>query len=236
MAGLSSAQMAKIDSALKRANTRIARLEDAFGRDSSTFKNQISVFEKGGLNKYTGESSSEHWKLDKSKIMKDIRSGKLNYDQANEILRNASGVQITPGGEVTESRFGGFKTRKEIYEETLEAIESGAYDLSRFEDENGFININKRVLNAIAEELNAIAESFQTEYEDSPLSNAEMKKDPQLSDLFSSDHGGTRSKRQLTYNELQLMANRLAEIRNDFEKERLQGKANSDYLANKPEE
>lgn len=236
MAGLSSAQLAKIDSALKRANTRIARLEDAFGSQSSTFKNQISVFEKGGLNKYVGESASGHWKLDKGMIMKDIRSGKLNYDQANEILRNSAGVQITPGGEVSQSRFGGFKTRKEIYEETLESIESGSYDLSKYQDENGFINLNKKILAEIAEDLNAIAESFQTEYEDSPLTNSEMKSDPQLSELFSSDHGGSRSKRQLTYNELQQMANRLAELKADFEKERAAGKQNSDYLANKPEE
>ena len=233
MAGLSSAQMAKIDSALKRANTRIARLEDAFGSDSSIVKNQISTFEKGSLHKYVGKSKSGHWKLEKGKIMKDIRSGALNYDQANEILRNAAGVQISGEGEVKPSKFGGFQTRQEIYENTVDAITSGSYDFSKWEDENGFIQMNKKILAEIAEELNTIAESFQTEYEDSPLTEEEMKSDPMLSDLFNTDHGGTRSKRQLTYTELQNIAGRLAKVKSDLEEEKAKGSQNNDYLANK---
>ena len=233
MAGLSSATLAKIDGALKRANTRIARLEDAFGRNSSTFKNNIATFEKGGLNKYVGTSSSGHWKLDKGKIMGDIRSGKLSLDEANEILRNSAGVQITKAGDMGESNYTGFQTRKEILDQTMEAIESGSYDLRSFQDKNGFIDLNKKTLFKIAEELNKIAESFQTEYDETGLSNEEIKSDPILSDLFNEDHGGTRSKRQLTYTELQDMAERLAQIRQDMEDDQLRGKMNSDFLSNK---
>lgn len=233
MAGLSSAQMAKIDSALKRANTRISRLEDAFGRQSSTFKNQISTFEKGPLHKYVGESASGHWKLDKGKIMKDIRSGNLNYDQANEILRNAGGVKIDHSGNVVQSRFGGFQTRKEIQKQTLETIDAGGLDLSQFYGKDGFLDLNTKTLNEITEYLNEISESFQTEYDETPLSESEQKKDPILSKLYSSENGGTRGKGKLTYGELQEISQRLKEVKNTFEKDRAIGKRNNDFLSNK---
>ena len=238
MAGLSSAQLKTIDSALKRANTRIARLEDAFGRSSSTFKNQTSAFAKGALNKYVGESASGHWKLDISKIKGDIKSGKLNYDQANEILVRSSGLKISGEGEVKPTTYSeGFKTVQGTLLDTLDSVKSGAYDLSSFQDENGFIEINKKVLMEITEQLNEIAESFQTEYEDSPLDAATMKSDPILSDLYSSENGGTREKgKKLTYPELQKMSNRLAELKSELDKDRLNGKQTSDFLKNKPGE
>lgn len=238
MAGLSSAQMKTIESALKRANTRIARLEDAFGRSSSTFKNQTSAFAKGALKKYVGESASGHWKLDISKIKNDIKSGKLNYDQANEILVRSSGLKISGEGELKPTTYSeGFKTVQGTLLDTLDSVKSGAYDLSSFQDENGFIEINKKVLMEITEQLNAIAESFQTEYEDSPIDAATMKSDPILSDLYSSENGGTREKgKKLTYPELQRMSNRLAELKNELDKERLNGKQTSDFLKNKPGE
>ena len=232
MAGLSSAQKARIDSALKRANTRLARLEDAFGRNSSTFKQQIATFEKKALNKYVGTSSSGHYKLDKGKIVKDIMNGTLNYDQANEILRNAAGVQLNSSGELVESKFGGIKTRKEVFDDTMAAIESGAYDLDKYRDENGFIQLNKKILKEITEELNVIAESFQTEYDDSPLTSEQMKSDPILSDLYSSDNGGTRNKRALTYSDLKDMAERLSQLRQEFDKEREEGAKTNDFLKN----
>lgn len=238
MAGLSSAQLKTIESALKRANTRIARLEDAFGRSSSTFKNQTSAFAKGALNKYVGESASGHWKLDISKIKGDIKSGKLNYDQANEILVRSSGLKISGEGEVKPTTYSeGFKTVQGTLLDTLDSVKSGAYDLSSFQDENGFIEINKKVLMEITEQLNEIAESFQTEYEDSPLDAATMKSDPILSDLYSSENGGTREKgKKLTYPELQKMSNRLAELKSELDKDRLNGKQTSDFLKNKPGE
>ena len=89
----------------------------------------------------------------------------------------------------------------------------------------------------ITEQLNAIAESFQTEYEDSPLDAATMKSDPILSDLYSSDNGGTRERgKKLTYPELQKMSNRLAELKESIDKDRLNGKQTSDFLKNKPGE
>lgn len=238
MAGLSSVQLKTIESALKRANTRIARLEDAFGRSSSTFKNQTSAFAKGALNKYVGESASGHWKLDISKIKNDIKSGKLNYDQANEILVRSSGLKISGSGEVKPTSYTeGFKTVQGTLLDTLDSVKSGAYDLSSFQDENGFIEINKKVLMEITEQLNAISESFQTEYEDSPLDAATMKSDPILSDLYSSDNGGTRERgKKLTYPELQKMADRLAELKEGIDKDRLNGKQASDFLKNKPGE
>ena len=181
--------------------------------------------------------------------MKDIRSGKLNLDQANEILRNSAGMQIkgtkiyNEAGEVkkieydlVESRFGGFQTRKEILEQTAEAIESGSYDLSEFKDEDGFIELNKKTLIDITNELNTIAESFQTEYEETSLTNEQIKSDEVLSDLFNEDHGGTRNKRQLTYDELQRMASRFKEIKDSLQSEKETGAKNSDYLTNKPGE
>lgn len=238
MAGLSSAQFKTIEAALKRANTRIARLEDAFGRSSSTFKNQTSAFEKGALNKYVGESASGHWKLDISKIKNDIKSGKLNYDQANEILVRSSGLKISGSGEVKPTSYSeGFKTVQGTLLETLDSIQTGAYDLSSFQDANGFIEINKKTLKEITEQLNAISESFQTEYEDSPLDAKTMKSDPILSKLYSSENGGTREKgTKLSYTELQEISNQLARIRSEFDKERLQGKETSDFLKNKPGE
>ena len=89
----------------------------------------------------------------------------------------------------------------------------------------------------ITEQLNAISESFQTEYEDSPLDAATMKSDPILSDLYSSDNGGTRERgKKLTYPELQKMADRLAELKEGIDKDRLNGKQASDFLKNKPGE
>lgn len=233
MAGLSSAQLAKIDSALKRANTRIARLEDSFGRQSSTFKTQIARFEKGPLHKYTGESKSGHWKLDKGKIMKDIRSGRLNPDQANEILRNAAGIRIDPSGEVRESNWGGFQTREQIFKQTIQNITTTDVDLSEFEDEKGNININKETLREITEKLNSISESFQTEYQESPLTEVEMKKDPLLSMLYSSENGGSRRRGQkLSYGELQAISKRLGDLRADIDKMRQSGLANHENLTN----
>ena len=238
MAGLSSAQIKTIESALKRANTRLARLEDAFGRSSSTFKNQTAAFQKGALHKYTGESASGHFKFEISKIKADIKSGKLNYDQANEILVRASGLKISGEGEVKPTTYSeGIKTVQGTLLDTLDSVKSGAYDLSSFQDENGFIEINKKVLMEITEQLNAISESFQTEYEDSPLDAATMKSDPILSDLYSSDNGGTRERgKKLTYPELQKMADRLAELKEGIDKDRLNGKQASDFLKNKPGE
>lgn len=232
MAGLSNASLARIDSALKRANTRIARLEDAFGSKSSTFKNQISLFEKGALHKYTGRSSSDHWKLDKGKIMKDIRSGKLNFDQANEILRNAAGVQIDSSGDIVDSKYSGIQTVSDVLKDTVSTIQSGSVDLSKYQDENGFIEINKKILKEITEELNIIAESFQTEYDESPLDDQTMQNDPILKNLYSENRG----RRQLTYNELKDMSERLRLLREDFDNSRLQGKQNNDFLSNKPED
>lgn len=232
MAGLSNASLARIDSALKRANTRIARLEDTFGRSSSTFKNQISLFEKGALHKYTGESASGHWKFDKGKIMKDIRSGKLNFDQANEILRNAAGIQIDSSGDVVDSKYSGIQTVSDVLKDTVSTIQSGSVDLSKYQDENGFIEINKTILKEITEELNIIAESFQTEYEESPLDDQTMQNDPILKNLYSENRG----KRPLTYNELKDISERLRLLREDFDNSRLQGKQNNDFLSNKQED
>lgn len=233
MAGLSSAQLAKVDSALKRANTRIARLEDSFGRQSSTFKNQIARFEKGPLHRYTGESKSGHWKLDKGKIMTDLRSGKLNYDQANEILRNAAGIRIDSSGQVRESNWGGFQTREQVYKQTIENITTTDVDLSEFADEKGNINIDKDILKQIAEKLNSISESFQTEYNDSPLTEVEMKKDPLLSMLYLSENGGTRRKGQkLSYGELDAISKRLGDLRADIDRMRQSGLANHADLVN----
>lgn len=246
MAGLSSAQLAKIDSALKRANTRIARLESTFGRESSTFKNQIARFEKGPLHKYVGKSKTSinksgekrggNWKLDKGKIMKDIRSGKLNIDQANEILRNAAGIRIDSSGEVRESNWGGFQTREQIFKQTIQNITTTDVDLSEFADEKGNINITKDTLIAITEKLNAISESFQTEYNESPLTELDMKKDPLLSMLYSTENGGTRRKGQkLTYGELESISKRLGELKADVDKMRESGLANHKDLTNDQE-
>ena len=238
MAGLSSAQLKTIESALKRANTRIARLEDAFGRKSSTFKNSIQGFDKGALHKYVGESASGHWKLDISKIKNDIKSGKLNYDQANEILVRSSGLKISGSGEVKPTSYTeGFKTVQGTLLETLDSVQTGAYDLSSFQDANGFIEVNKKVLMEITEQINKIAESFQTEYDDSSLTPNEIKSDPILSGLYSTENGGTREKgHKLTYVELQKIAERFASVNAELEKDRLNGKQTSDFLKNKPGE
>lgn len=247
MAGLSNLSMARIDSALKRANTRIARLEDAFGSKSSTFKNQISLFEKGGLHKYVKQSNPKkavqgktgtlketksHWQLNRSAIKRDIKSGKLNFDQANEILRNAAGLQIDSSGEVVDSKYQGFQTVSDILKETTKTIQSGAYDLSEYQDENGFIELNKSILKEITEDLNEIAESFQTEYEDSPINSETMQSDPILKNLYRENRG----KKSLTYSELSQMANRLSELRKEFDASRLSGKETNDFLSNKMEE
>lgn len=233
MAGLSSAQLAKIDSALKRANTRISRLEDAFGKSSSTFKLNIARFEKGPLKQYTGTSASGHWKLDKGKIMKDLRSGRMNIDTANEILRNSAGVRIDPSGEVKESNWGGFQTREQIYKQTIENITTTDVDLSEFADEYGNIDITKKKLQEIAEKLNSIGESFQTEYEDSPLTESQMKEDPLLGRLYSSENGGTRRKgEKLSYGDLQAIADRLSELKKDVDSLNNAGRENHNNLIN----
>ena len=238
MAGLSSAQIKTIESALKRANTRLARLEDAFGRTSSTFKNQTDAFTKGALHKYTGESASGHFKFEISKIKADIKSGKLNYDQANEILVRASGLKISGEGEVKPTTYSeGIKTVQGTLLDTLETVTQNPKDFEQYMDDDGFIQINKKILKEITEELNAIAESFQTQYDDSPLDSATIKSDPILSDLYSSDNGGTRERgKKLTYPELQKMANRFAELKASIDKDRLNGKQTSDFLKNKPGE
>lgn len=243
MAGLSSAQLAKIDSALKRANTRIARLETAYGSKSATFKNQIARFEKGSLHKYVGKSKTSinkngekrggNWKLDKGKIMKDFKSGKLNIDQMNEILRNAAGVRIDPMGIVKESNWGGFQTRKQLEEQTIQAITTTDVDLSEFADEKGNININKSVLKQITEKLNAISESFQTEYKESPLTEDQMKENTILARLYSTEHSGTRQKgEKLSYTELLRIKDELARIKADIDAEREKGLSNHNDLAN----
>ena len=243
MAGLSSAQLAKIDSALKRANTRIARLEAAYGSKSATFKNQIARFEKGPLHKYVGKSKTSvnkngekrggNWKLDKGKIMKDFKSGKLNIDQMNEILRNAAGVRIDPNGIVKESNWGGFQTRKQLEEQTIQAITTTDVDLSEFADEKGNININKDILKQITEKLNAISESFQTEYSDTPLTESQMKENTILSRLYSTEHGGSRNKgEKLSYGELTKIKDELARVKSDIDSSRQKGLSNHNDLAN----
>lgn len=250
MAGLSSAQLKTIESALKRANTRIARLEDAFGRSSSTFKNQTSAFAKGALIKYVGESASGHWKLDISKIKNDIKSGKLNYDQANEILVRSSGLKISGDGEVKPTSYTeGFKTVQGTLLDTLETITRTPEDFEKYRDEEGFINVNKKMLKEITEELNVIGESFQTEYNDTSLTADEMKDDPVLSKLYlESDpnavdsngkpiKGGIRKKgTSLTYPEMVEITQRLRILKKEMEAERLSGKKRSKYLKNKPGE
>lgn len=245
-AGLSYVPMASIDSALKRANTRIARLEDAFGRQSSTFKNQIARFEKAPLKKYTGVSSSGHWKLDKGKIMKDIASGRMNLDQANEILRNAAGIQLAPeykvnkdgtktldGYTVKESNWGGFQTRKQLEQQTIQSITTTDIDLSEFEDEFGNIDITKETLKKITEKLNQISESFQTEYTETPLTEVQMKGNTILSRLYSTEHGGSRSKgEKLSYSELIKIQEELARVKSELDAGRERGLSNHQDLIN----
>ena len=233
MARLTYSQLSKIDSALKRANTRIARLQDTYSRDSSVFKNQIAPFEKGPLHKYVGDSASGHWKLDKGQIMKDIRTGKIDFDFANEILRNAAGIQIDPRGEVVKSKFGGFQTRQQLEKEALQIIGEDQLDLlQKYKDENGFISLSKSTLKSIITELNELSEGFQTEYDDTPLDADEMKSNQVLSVLYSSDHGGSRDKRRLTYTEMQNIAEELAKIRKSLEGDNEKGKENNDNLKN----
>lgn len=252
MAGLSSAQLKTIDNALKRANTRIARLEDAFGRKSATFKKEIGPFDKGPLHKYVGESASGHWKLNIPKIKNDIKSGKLNYDQANEILVKSSGLKITFNKELEEEEIvptsytEGFKTVQGTLLDTLETITKTPEDFEKYRDADGFINVNKAMLKEITEELNVIGESFQTEYNQTLLTASEMKDDPVLSKLYlESDpnavdsngepiKGGTRKKgTSLTYPEMVEITQRLQTLKKEMEAERLSGKKRSKYLSNK---
>lgn len=250
MAGLSSAQLKTIDNALKRANTRISRLEDAFGRKSATFRKEIAPFAKGPLRKYVGTSSSGHWKLDIPKIKNDIKSGALNYDQANEILVRASGLKISGEGEVKPTLYSeGFKTVQGTLLDTLETITRTPEDFEKYRDEDGFINVNKKMLKEITEELNVIGESFQTEYNETSLTADEMKDDPVLSKLYlvadpnavdsngEPIKGGTRKKgTSLTYPEMIEISQRLRTLKKEMEAERLSGRKRSKYLKNKPGE
>lgn len=189
---------------LKAANTRLQRMEDYYGKDSATAKNQYAFFTKGPLYDYLGESASGHTKIDIPKVLNSFESGEMNIDEFNEVLRHSAGVFIGSDQQIHKSNYHGFQSIGEIKQSTLDAVigtDANPYD---FPDEQ---------LREMTNTLNEIRENFQTVYDDASIPTSTMKDDPIISMLYSSPD---KKRGQLSYDDLKAITERMKELQEEL--------------------
>lgn len=189
---------------LKAANTRLQRLEDYYGADSATAKNQYAFFTKGPLYDYLGESASGHTKIDIPKVLNSFESGEMNIDEFNEVLRHSAGVFIGSDQQIHKSNYHGFQSIGEIKQSTLDAVIGSDENPYDYPDEE---------LKKLTNTLNEIRENFQTVYDDASIPTSTMKSDPIIKMLYSEPD---KKRGKLSYDDLEKITNRMIELQGDL--------------------
>lgn len=196
---LSKLSWATINEAINAINVRLKRLAKVFGKNSETFKKEVAFMQKGSLHNYLGESKAGNLKVDYMKIKKALQSGRLDLNQANEILTRLAGVKINEQGEVTRTGTG-VKTVGQLRSEAREKMQDmGAeeYDVDDF-----------------IEKLNKFATEFQSAYNSTirDVGAERMENEPVVGQLWSKN----RTKQgRLSYPDLAKIMKGMEELRNE---------------------
>ena len=189
---------------LKAANTRLQRLEDYYGADSATARNQYAFFTKGPLYDYLGESASGHTKIDIPKVLNSFESGEMNIDEFNEVLRHSAGVFIGSDQQIHKSNYHGFQSIGEIKQSTLDAVIGSDENPYDYPDEE---------LKEMTNTLNEIRENFQTVYDDASIPTSTMKSDPIIKMLYSEPD---KKRGKLSYEDLKAITERMKQLQGDL--------------------
>lgn len=216
----SDPMMREIQKRLKAANTRLQRLEDAYGQDSATVERYIGKLEKGPLSEFLGTSASGHDKIDIPKFKDALRSGRINIDEANEVLRNTAGIYIGSDGELHESEYNGIPTLKETEYEAAAELHLSGEDIDKF---------TSGLLREEFEAMNEIARNFQTEYDDTTLTGSELESNPITRQLYSENRG---KKRRLTYAELYDITQEMQRLSKEMNQDMTNGQKTVNKLKN----
>ena len=211
--------------ALKKSNQRLVTLARTFGPNSEIYKREAGILEKGAVKKYvsmssgvnpiTGEFKPENigQKIDIRKLNKDIFSGNISRGDLNQLLSQFAGIRVDPGGNIQ-------KLPSDYGVKTVGKIRKMANAKVRRMGENPEEMTAEEVID-MYEEVLGFASTFETAYDaviagKTEEEEQELKKDPILSELWNTDHGGTRGKgegNQLSYNQLETIRNRLYELK-----------------------
>ena len=207
---------AKIQSNLKRANQRIAILTKDFGEDSSVWKHEVGVLQKGPWKDYlsrsvagkkrgtrsrgTSVSKGGNLKFDVRSINQAVRSGKMSRSALNRLLIQAAGIFVDKDGEVHEIEGGGIRSETEILKEAA----------SKFEDWDSETSTKtKKGKIEVTEELAEFSESINIVYKEAKewAGEEEMRQDETTRELWAENRNG-----KLKYSDLKKIKKRLQEL------------------------
>lgn len=200
-------QTAQIQSAIKRANQRIAQLGKTYGKGSSVYKQEAGKFFKGAYKDYVtmsapgvkhgrNISTGGNIKFDTRSIMKLIKQEGAS-SKVNRLLAEIAGIKIDDEGNVSDVKGGGIPTVSELDRRTEKKLMRWGEDPK---------DVSKKEIRNITEQLAEFSENFQTSYQAymAKYGEAEARNDSTIQQLY----GDFRNKR-LTYRQLEEIKNKM---------------------------